>query len=168
MKFLLFFLDISDSRTGHLLHVEWKPLKDLTKDGEKVNFKPAEALGNLHTLCQGLKKRITDEGDYLIKHDTSSENFVKILKAVSNDENNGVGAGGKRLFDLHQHYENCDPKSDAPIQFQFKTLDTETLTPWHYQFGRVPCMFQPCADNTYLNYQKTPGKRGGRGRKNKK
>ena len=138
-------------------------MKELTKDGEKVGFKPAEALGNLHTLCQGLKKRITDEGDYLIKHDTSSENFVKILKAV--DESN---VKGKRLFDLHQHYENCDPKLDSPIQFQFKPLDTETLTPWHYQFGRVPCMFQPCADNTYLNYQKTPGKRSSRGRKNKK
>ena len=43
--FMLFPHYFLDSRNGEVLNVDVKSLKDLTKEGEKVDFNPAKSLG---------------------------------------------------------------------------------------------------------------------------
>ena len=85
MPLIVLFID---ARTGQILHVDIKRLCDLTADGQKLDFNPAYALGNLYLLLSGLRQHIIEEGQYILKHDVSSGAFVKILKAGDNVEDN--------------------------------------------------------------------------------
>ena len=70
--------------------VEEKDLKDITKDGstEKIDFRPGELLGNLYTLFSGLKKKLPSEnGRYLLSHDSRTGPFVKVWRASDTKEN---------------------------------------------------------------------------------
>ena len=73
----------------NIIHVEEKDLKDITKDGstEKIDFRPGELLGNLYTLFSGLKKKLPSEnGRYLLSHDSRTGPFVKVWRASDTKE----------------------------------------------------------------------------------
>ena len=101
-------------------------------------------------MFRGLQEHIKDEGQYILKHDPSSGAFVKVMKA---------GDKGQKPFDLHAFFKKIDPAIDDPCINNFKQLDMETVTPWHWNKGQVPGLFKPCT------IQKTdPKRRRGRGR----
>ena len=148
-----------DARTGQILNVDIKRLCDLTADGQKLDFNPAYALGNLHILLSGLRQNVIEEGQYILKHDVSSGAFVKILKAGDDDMSN------QRSFDLHEFYEKVDPKVDASAVTHVKPLDMETTTPWHWKLKQVPGCFKPCEEvEDYVSFQRPKESRGGRRR----
>ena len=160
----------SDARTGQILNVDIKRLCDLTADGQKLDFNPAYALGNLHILLSGLRQHVTEEGQYILKHDVSSGAFVKILKAGDLDNKS---TNNQKSFDLHEFYEKVDPKVDAGPVTHVKPLDMETTTPWHWKFKQVPGCFKPCEEvEDYESFQRNPkgnekqggGRGGGKGR----
>ena len=148
--FIIIFF--SDARTGQILNVDIKRLCDLTADGQKLDFNPAYALGNLHILLSGLRQNVIEEGQYILKHDVSSGAFVKILKAGDDDMSN------QRSFDLHEFYEKVDPKVDASAVTHVKPLDMETTTPWHWKLKQVPGCFKPCEE--VEDYESFPRPKG--------
>ena len=161
MPLIVLFID---ARTGQILHVDIKRLCDLTADGQKLDFNPAYALGNLYLLLSGLRQHIIEEGQYILKHDVSSGAFVKILKAGDNVEEKMINSNQKP-FDLHEFYEKVDPKVDAASVTHVKPLDMETTTPWHWKFKHVPGCFKPCEDvEDYVSFQRPKESRGGRRR----
>ena len=164
LTWIVLFLD---ARTGQILHVDIKRLCDLTADGQKLDFNPAYALGNLYLLLSGLRQHIIEEGQYILKHDVSSGAFVKILKAGDNVEDNMMNSNQKS-FDLHEFYEKVDPKVDAASVTHVKPLDMETTTPWHWKFKQVPGCFKPCEEvEDYVSFQRSKGSENQSGRRGK-
>ena len=66
-----------------LIHVDVKSLDDLTREGhEDGNFNPAQSLGNIFNLINGLSSKIKAEGQYLLKRDAAQNAaFVQVEKS---------------------------------------------------------------------------------------
>ena len=152
------------AQSQSVLNVDIRSLKDLTKDGLEVGFKPAYSLGNLHNLFSGLREQIKSEGQYLLKRDAKNATFVQVLTSK-----NGKS---QKSFNLHAAYTTVSPDLELQQKIQFKPLDMKTLTPFHSKNGRVPGLFNPVlnVDNSLSPARGRGGKRGrgrrrGRGRK---
>ena len=106
---------------------------------------PAEQLGLLHTLFSGIKNRINEPGEYLLRHDSKSGAFVKVERAVAVAGSGGaVAAAGGPLFDLQLSYANsraCEERDAAPPAWS--PIDVSVVTPWHMKQRRAPVLFAP-------------------------
>jgi len=134
---------------GDVLMAENKTLKDLTNDGQKVEFKPDEALGNLFTLFSELKtlpKPIEKENGiarYLVQHNSKTGVFVKILKAINQNEISQYPSA--TTIDIHEAY-NIRSDDEAPLpptSNMWLPIDADLVTPYHNISNKVPCLFSP-------------------------
>ena len=132
-----------------VLMAENKTLKDLTNDGQKVGFKPDEALGNLFTLFSELKtlpKPIEKENGiarYLVQHNSKTGVFVKILKSINQNEISQYPSS--TTIDIHEAY-NIRSDEEAtlpPIINMWLPIDADLVTPYHNINNKVPCLFSP-------------------------
>ena len=153
-----------------VLMAENKSLKDLTKDGSKIGFKPEETLGNLFTLFSELKKLpIPTEKEgvarYLLRHDSKTGAFVKIMKSVEPTETSVLPNSG--TVDVHLPYSTCSNEEAPlpPVSTRWLPIDADLITPYHEANKKVPCLFSPKP----FNKNNSPRGRGrGRGRNFKK
>jgi len=129
------------------LMAENKTLKDLTNDGLKIGFKPEEALGNLFTLFSELKTLpIPTEKEgvarYLLKHDSKTGAFVKVLKSVEQCETSQAPTSG--TVDVHLAYNTYSHDAPLPpVNKRWLPLDPDLITPYHEINEKVPCLFAP-------------------------
>ncbi|KAF5272131.1 hypothetical protein FQA39_LY01213 [Lamprigera yunnana] len=118
-------------------------------------FKPYERLGALFTT---FSKLIDLEcGNYLLHHNSQTEGFVEILKAVYIINN--------AKFDLHKDYDvnKCSIASTRDIPWY--PIDVNYILPEHNVYKRMPGMFKPTA--TILNQKGKTGMKK-KNKKNKK
>ena len=110
-----------DALTGSLCAFEMKTLKDLTQDGVALNFRPAEQLGNLHTLFQALGK--LEAGQYIMRHDHKMGAFVRVERASTEAK------GG--CYDLHATYNAVIASEDRACKGTpaWNPIDCDVLLP---------------------------------------
>ena len=169
----------ASSSNGSILMTEIKSLKELTKDGLKVNFKPDEALGNLYTLFTELKKlpNPTESENgvarYLLQHDFKTGAFVMALKSIVAGEN--LASSSSNVYDAHMAY-NIHSNEEVPLPPAIKRwipIDVDLITPYHRSTQKVPGLFTPKQynnnngreDRKRGQTQRGRGNRGRRGRR---
>ena len=123
-----------------IMKSEAKNLKQLTKEGLPLGFKPGEQLGNLYSLFNSMKC-IKETGQYLLQHDPKSGSFVRLYKAVQEDIK-GTESGGHK-YHLHTAYNAVrasESKAGIPA---WNPIDVNTITPFHWENNKVPGLFEP-------------------------
>ena len=162
-----------------VLLAECKSLKELTKGGPDVGFKPAEALGNLYTLFSELKSKlpknesvgVNQKEEYLLRHDRNTGAFVKVSKAVENiklAESHPGSPQGTNFYDLHMSYNMTRPNEESrapPQSTRWIPIDVNLITPYHQETGRAPGLFPPPRPKVFDDGDnKTSRGRGRRGK----
>merc|ERR1712098_564021 len=135
--------------------VEEKTFPQLTQECRNLGVDPSKNLANVYNVLSELTQ--LSAGQYILQHSGNTGAFCNLL-AAQGDSNTAEKSQSK--WDLHKIYKTLQPDHMLQHRVPFCPIDTNIVTPWHYDNGRVPGTFQPSG----VRYDSDDESGGGRGR----
>jgi len=118
--------------------IEEKSFPQLTQECRNLGVDPSKNLANVYNVLRELTQ--LQAGQYILQHSGNTGAFCSVLEARANSSPDSVQPG---QWDLHQIYKTLQPEHMLQHRVPYCPIDTNIVTPWHRENGRIPGTFQP-------------------------
>ena len=123
--------------------IEEKSFPQLTQECRNLGVDPSKNLANVYNVLRELTQ--LQAGQYILQHSGNTGAFCSVLEARANSSPDEKSKDSVQpgQWDLHQTYKTLQPEHMLQHRVPYCPIDTNIVTPWHRENGRIPGTFQP-------------------------